>query len=156
MNLIELSIFHCLVWWGFSIWSSKVVMMMHFISTKANIVITEDDKQIFLYRHYDGYPEVAYEHLKSFMSEKFNKSSRSLSCELVATELIQSHTISEDYKENMGIEFSYKLTHGYHCDIEYIYIIDIKHKQITAYASGEPTETAIINVFNYNETKNEQ
>ena len=72
--------------------------------TRANVVIKHDDKELFLYRHSDGYPE-------------------GLGMDLTDC-LVPDDPIATIF--NILKECSLELTDGIHGDIEYLYTITLE------------------------------
>lgn len=88
------------------------------MSTRCNIILKDDEHQVILYHHCDGYPEG----VGSFLYRKVNdnlKKGRFCFAEDIANYLLK------DEEDN-----SYELTSGIHGDIEYLYEIDTHNKTL--------------------------
>lgn len=77
------------------------------------------NKAVYVYRHYDGYPDGTLPSLLSVLA-KVGKRADELQ---VATKIIQYNTTSGD-----TIDFPYELTSGEHGDIEYRYLINVRDR----------------------------
>ena len=91
------------------------------MSTRANILIQELGKSIWVYHHWDGYPEYLGAKIMKLLVEKADKYSE-------ATDIanIMFHDKDDD---------GFELTSGRHGDIEYLYHINTDTKEITCYAT---------------------
>ena len=84
------------------------------MSTRSNILITNNDTRIWLYRHYDGYLKEAGYNIASCLAQSSDLH------EFMAQLLSQKHEPSM-YREARPI---YEFTSGIHGDIEYLYTIN--------------------------------
>lgn len=111
------------------------------MSTRANIVIKDDDSELWFYRHSDGYPEGTLPTLKKFLrwvaEGKLRQNVTQAAGALIligADEYNVSVTedgLSRGGKFHSGIECgSYEPTEGQHGDVEYLYIIHLREMTI--------------------------
>ena len=84
------------------------------MSTRSNILITNNDTKIWLYRHYDGYLKEAGYNIASCLAQSTDLH------EFMEQLLSQKHEPSM-YREARPI---YEFTSGMHGDIEYLYKIN--------------------------------
>ena len=93
------------------------------MSTRCNIILEQPDKgrKIYLYHHFDGYPEGVGSDLAHFVTE-WNKSYFYDICEL-ANWLIKN-PFAPSYERE---DDNYRLTKGLHGDIEYLYVIKMTY-----------------------------
>lgn len=88
------------------------------MSTRCNIVVKEGNKKVYLYHHCDGYPSgVGIDLLDKNL---FNKWYYDIS--YIVNKLIKA-------TDDDGYEY----TSGIHGDIEYLYVINVKKKEIKCY-----------------------
>jgi hypothetical protein len=115
------------------------------MSTRANIIVKKGDDKLFFYRHSDGYPECTMESLKTFcnmykdqLRDNVSQSAGWLIL-LGAVEYGFKGDLKDPSGDNNKYEWNnwkvgaYEPTTGLHGDIEYLYIIDLDHKQLTCY-----------------------
>jgi len=130
------------------------------MSTRANIIIKDEHEKLFFYRHSDGYPEGTMPTLELFLKwvkeGKIRNNVNQCSGWLIligAMEYatIPKHTVNEDAwpggrVHKTGDEKSiedpdnwrcgaYEPTMGIHGDVEYVYVIDLKAKEIVIHES---------------------
>lgn len=84
------------------------------MSTRSNILITNNDTKIWLYRHYDGYLKEAGYNIASCLAQSTDLD------EFMAQLMSQKHEPSMYRKADSIYEF----TSGMHGDIEYLYTIN--------------------------------
>ena len=84
------------------------------MSTRSNILITNNDTKIWLYRHYDGYLKEAGYNIASCLAQSTDLH------EFMGQLLSQKHEPSM-YREARPI---YEFTSGMHGDIEYLYKVN--------------------------------
>lgn len=104
------------------------------MSTRCNVILKEDGKTIYLYHHFDGYPEGVGADLKNMLDEVREKT--------IPYNIYQwaNHLLKN--KDDDG----YELTSGLHGDIDYYYQIDTVRNTLRAFRcwsegwtkSGEP------------------
>lgn len=109
------------------------------MSTRCNIVIKQnekDEKPIYLYHHFDGYPEGVGAALKKYLSKLY-----SLYPLRVANCLVKC-------EEDRG----YEITSDLHNDIEYYYVIHCDERKMMTYErykggfGSDPRVFKLINV----------
>ena len=84
------------------------------MSTRSNILITNNDTRIWLYRHYDGYLKEAGYNIASCLAQ-------SLDLHKFMEQLLSQKHEPTMYREARPI---YEFTSGMHGDIEYLYKIN--------------------------------
>jgi len=84
------------------------------MSTRSNILITNNDTRIWLYRHYDGYLKEAGYNIASCLAQ-------SLDLHKFMEQLLSQKHEPTMYREARPI---YEFTSGMHGDIEYLYTIN--------------------------------
>lgn len=87
------------------------------MSTRANILLLETGNRLWIYHHCDGYPSYLGDALMKIMQK--HKEHKWLDIYELANEMIKN-------KEDDGFE----ITNDRHCDIEYIYIINVEEQSI--------------------------
>ncbi len=130
------------------------------MSTRANILIKDRyNRQIWLYRHSDGYPEATMTTLQKFIewhrSSAISGDPSQVSGWLILLGAIEyqtlpplrfhgEKTISKDvFKKLLDFEpeyhksSAYEPTDGCHGDIRYLYIIDLDEQSISCYGTGD-------------------
>jgi hypothetical protein len=120
------------------------------MSTRANIIIKDDYRKLYFYRHSDGYPEGVMPTLKKFLEwVKENKIRASVSQSagwLIIFGAIEYLTIPEfkldddKYFPHGDIDTisnpkdwkvgAFEPTTGIHGDIEHLYVVDLNKKTI--------------------------
>jgi hypothetical protein len=98
------------------------------MSTRASIIIKDEDTKLFFYRHSDGYPECCGDDLKDFVkgySNKFRNNAEQSAGHLI----LHGHF---DYKKDGLLDGCYEWKVGayepaskLYGDVEYIYVIDL-------------------------------
>ncbi len=106
------------------------------MSTRANIVITDNDDKLFFYKHSDGYPEGTLPTLERFLKHVKNGEIRDNVCQASGWLIIFGNTEyeqgSEPTRESSGWKVgAYEPTIGIHGDIEYLYHVDLVEEKIT-------------------------
>ena len=88
------------------------------MSTRCNIIIKEKNQEpIYVYHHFDGYPEGVGSELKEILSTRFN-------------EVLTGKNI-ENFLYNYDTQ--YEKTDSIHGDIEYLYILTVKDNNTINY-----------------------
>ena len=131
------------------------------MSTRSQVVIKDKyGDEVVLYRHSDGYPEVAMPPLQLFMSwvrkQKIRDNAQQASGWLIIIGAIEYNTIPpyETKKVSQYTTYglletikmpkddgrswkcgAYEPTCGRHGDIEYLYILDLNEKTISCYST---------------------
>ena len=94
------------------------------MATRSSVLIKEGKKSILLYHHWDGYIEgVGFDLLKRFWLTKdryFNNDKGFVFAETIANALVKD------------IEANYEIVCFEHCDIEFLYMIDVKKRELIA------------------------
>lgn len=91
------------------------------MSTRANILIQELGTTVWVYHHFDGYPEYLGKKIMTLLVEKAGKYSG-----VTSIANIMFHDKDDD---------GFELTTGRHGDIEYLYHINTDTKEITCYST---------------------
>lgn len=98
------------------------------MSTRANVIIKDDQCTLYFYRHSDGYPECCGLDLKEFV-KGYSEHLRSNACQSAGHLILRGHA---EYKkedllgDGMGWKVgAYEPTDSIHGDVEYIYVIDL-------------------------------
>lgn len=90
------------------------------MSTRSVVIVKDNDKEIWLYHHWDGYPEgVGVDLLKR--SLKFNSYENKWYGDDIANKLVKDST--DDYE----------ITNSYHTDIDFLYMIDCQEKEVKCF-----------------------
>jgi hypothetical protein len=129
------------------------------MSTRANIIIKDNDGQLWFYRHLDGYPEGAMPTLQKFMGWvrrgliRNNVGQASGWLILIGakeydykfvytkgkTKRVHKATLTEPEAGDEIMDWkcgAYEPTdRGRHGDIEYLYVLDLTKKEILCYAA---------------------
>lgn len=95
------------------------------MSTRANIIFKQYEETLYFYRHSDGYPETAGEDLKEFVKGYTEGKMRNNVSQSAG------HLIIRGQRGFLGHEWkvgSYEPTTCIHCDIEYLYVIDLNKR----------------------------
>jgi len=111
------------------------------VSTRANIIIKDQyDEQLFFYRHSDGYPEGTMPTLEKFLSYvkegRIRDNIRQAAGWLILIGADEYTDKGKNALEPTSKGYSgwkcgaYEPTTGIHCDVEYIYTIDLDTKTI--------------------------
>jgi hypothetical protein len=106
------------------------------MSTRANIIIKDDNTILYFYRHSDGYPEITGADLIEFI-KMYSTKLRDNPLQSAGWLILRGH---EEYKKdnyNPWKVGAYEPTDRLHADVEYIYVIDLKLKKLVCM---EPTE----------------
>ena len=103
--------------------------------TGCNIIIKNHDDILYLYRHPDGYPEGAGESLKEFVKGYAKKGSngpgwRHNVGECAGWLIIHGYKECADHSMDWKVG-AYELTTRLHCDVEYIYTIDLSERTLS-------------------------
>lgn len=134
------------------------------MSTRANVVVKDANKQLWFYRHSDGYPEGAMPTLQKFMAWVRSGKIRDYPSQAAgwliligAAEYDTHYTVEGSKKKPTVLEpmddpmsgwkcGAYEPTTGVHGDIEFLYELDLTTKTITCFrrwdedgnGTGEP------------------
>lgn len=105
------------------------------MSTRANIIIKDKYSTLFFYRHSDGYPECTGEDLKEFVKGYDQKTGhmRLNVSQSAGWLIIRGHEEYRQYEGAPGMGWkvgAYEPTTALHCDVEYIYIIDLEEQKL--------------------------
>ena len=104
------------------------------MSTRCLVKIVEQDKEIQLYHHHDGYISgVGYDLIKRFLNEETLKLEIPNDIYIVANKLIKD------------LEDEYNVTVYKHSDIEYLYVVDCDNNTITGYDVNNWGEEMVTN-----------
>ena len=100
------------------------------MSTRANIIIKDGVKNVYLYQHHDGYICGGLgDALTLVCPHYFNKG--------YSVEEIVKRLVKEQHSHKLFVsplsEFNIKPTSGIHGDIEFLYEIDIRNKVLLGY-----------------------
>lgn len=99
------------------------------MSTRANIIISDEFEKLYFYRHSDGYPEHTFEDLKEFCNEYKIGRLRNNASQSAGWLVIRGHkeywSKPEDMKYMKWKVGAYEPTSELHGDIEYLYLIDL-------------------------------
>ena len=107
------------------------------MSTRANIIVTDGYNELIFYRHSDGYPDGAMPLLEAFLSMVQNNQIRNNVCQASGWLVIlgyseyNGHTLEMPNGDGLGWKVgAIEPTVGIHGDIEYLYVVDLKNKEI--------------------------
>lgn len=100
------------------------------MGTRSIVLLTNGKKTHRVYRHYDGYPTAQLRDLYNSIKGK-----------RAINQVLKAYTESKDFNAVLEESFTEKLEltakHlGYQGDLEWIYIIDTKSKNIDVYGGG--------------------
>ena len=105
------------------------------MSTRANIIIKDDYKQLWFYRHSDGYPDGTLPTLNKFLdlvkSGKIRSNVSQAAGWLIIIGAEEYAQEKIDYEHTRWKVGAYEPTTGQHGDIEYLYTIDLIKKEVT-------------------------
>lgn len=121
------------------------------MSTRANIIIKDEDEELWFYRHSDGYPETTMPTLQKFLEFVTSGKIRDNVTQsagwliIIGADEYKHYHISEPLEGMQKEEWdgkiptnpvywkvgAYEPTTGRHSDIEYLYTIDLVKKTIT-------------------------
>lgn len=110
------------------------------MSTRANIVITDDVNTLYFYRHSDGYPDCTGKDLLEFVKGYTNQSMRDNPSQSAGWLVIRGHVeyypkwryqACPDDKAYGWKVGAYEPTNSLHGDVEYIYVIHLKERRIS-------------------------
>lgn len=102
------------------------------MSTRANIVVTDNHTTLWFYRHSDGYPEGAMPLLEKFLDAVKSGAIRDNTSQAAGWLIVLGAQEYNEYRTDIG---DWKVgniepTSGQHGDIEYLYVINLKDKTI--------------------------
>jgi hypothetical protein len=114
------------------------------MSTRANIILKDESDELIFYRHSDGYPEGALPTLEKFLGYVKDGSIRDNVSQSAGWLILFGHQeyaqMDGDYYPKNGLPhkrstMGWKVgaiepTEAIHGDIEYLYVIDLKKKEI--------------------------
>ena len=105
------------------------------MSTSANILITGNGPDMWMYRHSDGYPEVTLESLIRFASGVDpSESTKEVAGDLVAWgEEEYAEYLKGPYSPGHGAYEYTDSTDSMHGDIEFYYEVDLDKREIRVY-----------------------
>ena len=109
------------------------------MATRCNIRVIEDEhREMWFYRHYDGYPSSVLPSLEPLMEGLRNGQLRANLSQFAGWLIVVGHY---EYKDDDFDEADYPLigwkcgayepTTGQHGDIEYLYTLDLRSKTLT-------------------------
>jgi len=105
------------------------------MSTRCNIVVRDGDKELWFYRHHDGYPESVLPDLEPLMERLREGSLRDNVGQFSGWLIItgrRGHGRVGSYDDwKVG---DYEPTTGLHGDVAYVYEIDLRSRELTAKA----------------------
>ena len=146
------------------------------MSTRANVLIKDDNSKLWFYRHSDGYPDGALPTLKKFMEwvkegKIRNNPSQSAGWLIMIGAEEYNYIMKYDFKnpkntketkkptitepiENEWKVGAYEPTNGRHGDIEYLYVLDLNKMTIDVYDTPLKEIDKLINTIEFKkETK---
>jgi hypothetical protein len=102
------------------------------MSTRANILVKDEDTTQWFYRHSDGYPSVTAQSLQQFIQMLVNDEIRNNVSQGSPWLIVLGHREYNEmnldmYKWKVG---AYEITDRQHYDIEWLYIIDMNKKTV--------------------------
>ena len=103
------------------------------MSTRCNIVVRDGDKELWFYRHSDGYPESVLPDLEPLMEKLRDCTLRDNLSQFCGWLIVKGH---EDFhkrhpgwaEEKVG---NYEPTTGVHCVVQFVYELDLREKTLT-------------------------
>lgn len=121
------------------------------MSTRANIIIKDESTTMYMYRHSDGYPKCAGAELVRFIQSYYSGAMRPNVVQSAGWLIVAGHA---EYLNESGAKIddfkkpftgkadasdrysgwkvgAIELTDSLHCDVEYIYIIDLKRMTLS-------------------------
>lgn len=108
------------------------------MSTRASIVIRDSMSLFFFYRHSDGYPDCCGKDLAEFVKDYTSGAMRDNAEQSAGWLIIRGHQeYKSPLKPSKKDSFSgwkvgaYEPADGLHCDVEYIYTIDLAERTLT-------------------------
>lgn len=110
------------------------------IKIKRSLYLTEEDEKqgkrteciIYLYHHYDGYPEGVGADLKEFLKDRKDYANGYWNPELIATDLVRGAIKYNDGEPDMN----YRCAIHQHTDSAYGYLIDCDNQTLKCYTLG--------------------
>lgn len=111
------------------------------MSTRANIIIKDKYRELYFYRHSDGYPEGTLPTLNKFLDLVITNKIRDNVSQAAGWLILIG---ADEYKKYESFAWSkedelmvqgwkvgaYEPTSGIHGDIDYLYIVDLDEKEI--------------------------
>ena len=91
------------------------------MSTRASIKIQQGGRAIYLYHHFDGYPEYVGVALKNFTRRLKGEEWH---FETLATLIAKDIKILDDF---------YEVAYGIHPDVDYVYVIDCDKRTLRCF-----------------------
>lgn len=90
------------------------------MATRSVVIVKDNDKENWIYHHWDGYPEgVGFDLVKR--SKKFKSYEDKWYGDDITNKLVKDTTDS------------YEITNGYHTDIDFLYVIDCQEEKIKCF-----------------------
>lgn len=90
------------------------------MATRSVVIVKDNDKENWIYHHWDGYPEgVGFDLVKR--SKKFKSYEDKWYGDDITNKLVKD---TND---------SYEITNGYHTDIDFLYVIDCQEEKIKCF-----------------------
>jgi hypothetical protein len=108
------------------------------MSTRANIIFRDGKEKLYFYRHSDGYPECTLKDLKTFVNRYSTGQYRANISQSAGHLILQGHkeysregllTGKYGYTWKVG---AYEPAISLHCDVEYVYVIDLVKGRLEA------------------------
>lgn len=125
------------------------------MSTRANIIITDGNDHVILYRHSDGYPEGVKETFLAFIEAVRNGTFRDNTMQAAGWLIVLGAMEYGTLKDKLGNpEFmnwkcgAYEPTNQVHGDINYLYLIDLEKKVIKQFSDYAVWKDANIETVN--------
>jgi len=112
------------------------------MSTRANIVFLDGKiRELWFYRHSDGYPKGALPLLKTFMAKVAKGEIRDNPSQSAGWLVVLGHCEYEIEGTRDGWKVgSIEPTDAMHGDIEYLYELNLKAREINVYVVGYPKQ----------------
>lgn len=90
------------------------------MATRSVVIVKDNDKENWIYHHWDGYPEgVGFDLVRR--SKKFKSYEDKWYGDDITNKLVKDTTDS------------YEITNGYHKDIDFLYVIDCQEEKIKCF-----------------------
>ena len=108
------------------------------MATRCNIRVIEDEhREMWFYRHCDGYPSSVLPSLEPLMIRLRNGQLRANLSQFAGWLVVGGHYEYRDDDDESGMVFTdwkcgaYEPTTGQHGDIDYLYTLDLRTKTLT-------------------------
>lgn len=109
------------------------------MSTRASILVKEDDDKCYVYHHCDGYPSGIGVDMQEYL-----KTVKYWTIENIVNDLIKAHRCGTTHNiwtgESKIGDDGYEWTTCIHGDEEYFYLIDCDKKELHCYTNEELTD----------------